>query len=101
MSTPTLIYVPRDAAALAMDADAVAAAIELAADERGLAVQVVRNGSRGLLWLEPLVEISTPEGRLAYGPVQPEDVPALFDAGWLTGAEHPLRLGLPEEIPYL
>lgn len=101
MSTPTLIYVPRDAAALAMDADAVAAAIELAADERGLAVQVVRNGSRGLLWLEPLVEISTPEGRLAYGPVQPEDVPALFDAGWLTGAEHPLRLGLTEEIPYL
>lgn len=101
MSTPILIYVPRDAAALAMDADAVAAAIELAADERGLAVQVVRNGSRGLLWLEPLVEISTPEGRLAYGPVQPEDVPALFDAGWLTGGEHPLRLGLTEEIPYL
>lgn len=101
MSTPTLIYVPRDAAALAMDADAVAAAIELAADERGLAVQVVRNGSRGLLWLEPLVEISTPEGRLAYGPVQPEDVPALFDAGWLAGGEHPLRLGLTEEIPYL
>ncbi|WP_241055079.1 formate dehydrogenase beta subunit [Achromobacter xylosoxidans] len=101
MSPPTLIYVPRDAAALAMDADAVAAAIELAADERGLAVQVVRNGSRGLLWLEPLVEINTPEGRLAYGPVQPEDVPALFDAGWLTGGEHPLRLGLTEEIPYL
>lgn len=101
MSTPTLIYVPRDAAALAMDADAVAAAIELAADERGLAVQVVRNGSRGLLWLEPLVEIATPEGRLAYGPVQPEDVPALFDAGWLAGGEHPLRLGLTEEIPYL
>ncbi|WP_241070307.1 formate dehydrogenase beta subunit [Achromobacter insuavis] len=101
MSSPTLIYVPRDAAALAMDADAVAAAIELAADERGLAVQVVRNGSRGLLWLEPLVEISTPEGRLAYGPVQPEDVPALFDAGWLAGGEHPLRLGLTDEIPYL
>lgn len=101
MSTPTLIYVPRDAAALAMDADAVAAAIELAADERGLAVQVVRNGSRGLLWLEPLVEINTPEGRLAYGPVQPEDVPALFDAGWLTGGAHPLSLGPTEEIPYL
>lgn len=101
MSAPTLIYVPRDAAALAMDADAVAAAIELAADERGLAVQVVRNGSRGLLWLEPLVEIATPQGRLAYGPVQPEDVPALFDAGWLTGGAHPLGLGLTEEIPYL
>ncbi|MFY3309091.1 formate dehydrogenase beta subunit [Achromobacter ruhlandii] len=101
MSAPTLIYVPRDAAALAMDADAVAAAIELAADERRLAVQVVRNGSRGLLWLEPLVEIGTPAGRVAYGPVQPEDVPALFDAGWLTGGEHPLGLGLTEEIPYL
>ncbi|OCZ68167.1 formate dehydrogenase [Achromobacter xylosoxidans] len=101
MSAPTLIYVPRDAAALAMDADAVAAAIELAADERGLAVQVVRNGSRGLLWLEPLVEIGTPAGRVAYGPVQPEDVPALFDAGWLTGGDHPLGLGLTEEIPYL
>lgn len=101
MSAPILIYVPRDAAALAMDADAVAAAIELAADERGLAVQVVRNGSRGLLWLEPLVEINTPEGRLAYGPVQPEDVPALFDAGWLTGGAHPLSLGPTEEIPYL
>ncbi|MGW8307624.1 MAG: formate dehydrogenase beta subunit [Achromobacter pulmonis] len=101
MTAPTLIYVPRDAAALAMDADAVAAAIELAADERGLAVQVVRNGSRGLLWLEPLVEIATPEGRLAYGPVQPEDVPALFDAGWLGGGDHPLRQGLTEEIPYL
>lgn len=101
MSAPTLIYVPRDAAALAMDADAVAAAIELAADERGLAVQVVRNGSRGLLWLEPLVEINTPQGRLAYGPVQPEDVPGLFDTGWLTGGAHPLGLGLTEEIPYL
>ncbi|NMU91685.1 formate dehydrogenase, partial [Achromobacter ruhlandii] len=89
MSAPTLIYVPRDAAALAMDADAVAAAIELAADERGLAVQVVRNGSRGLLWLEPLVEIGTPAGRVAYGPVPPEDVPALFDPGWLAGGGHP------------
>lgn len=101
MTAPITIYVPRDAAALAMDADAVAQAIEQAADERGLAVQVVRNGSRGLLWLEPLVEIATPDGRLAYGPVQPEDVPALFEAGWLTGGEHPLRLGLTEEIPYL
>lgn len=101
MTAPTVIYVPRDAAALAMDADAVAHAIERIADERGLAVQVVRNGSRGLLWLEPLVEITTPGGRLAYGPVQPDDVAGLFDAGWLTGGAHPLCLGLTEEIPYL
>jgi formate dehydrogenase iron-sulfur subunit len=101
MSSPIVIYVPRDAAALAMDADTVARDIERAADARGLSVQIVRTGSRGLLWLEPMVEITTPQGRVAYGPVQPEDVAALFDAGWLSGGEHPLRLGLTEEIPYL
>ncbi|WP_454696115.1 formate dehydrogenase beta subunit [Achromobacter aegrifaciens] len=101
MSSPIVIYVPRDAAALAMDADTVARDIERAADARGLSVQIVRNGSRGLLWLEPMVEIATPQGRIAYGPVQPEDVAALFDADWLAGGEHPLRLGLTEEIPYL
>jgi formate dehydrogenase iron-sulfur subunit len=101
MSAPIVIYVPRDAAALAMDADTVAHDIERTADARGLSVQIVRNGSRGLLWLEPMVEIATPQGRIAYGPVQPEDVAALFDAGWLNGGEHPLRLGLTEEIPYL
>lgn len=101
MSAPIVIYVPRDAAALAMDADEVARDIERAADERGLSVQIVRNGSRGLLWLEPLVEIATPQGRIAYGPVQPEDVAGLFEAGWLTGGEHALRLGPTEEIPYL
>ena len=101
MSAPVIIYVPRDAAALAMDADVVARDIERIADERGLSVQVVRNGSRGLLWLEPMVEIATPDGRVAYGPVAPEDVPALFDAGWLTGGAHALHLGLTEDIPYL
>jgi formate dehydrogenase iron-sulfur subunit len=95
------IYLPRDAAALAMGADAVAHAIEAEAHRRGLSIQLVRNGSRGLLWLEPLAEIVTPAGRMAYGPVQVEDVAALFDAGWLQGGEHPLRLGLTEEIPYL
>ena len=101
MNAPIRIYVPRDAAALAVDADAVARAIEVAAEQRGLAVQLVRNGSRGLLWLEPMVEIATPAGRVAYGPVQPEDVAGLFEAGWLQGGAHPLRLGPTEDIPYL
>ena len=100
MNAPIRIYVPRDAA-LAVDADAVARAIEVAAEQRGLAVQLVRNGSRGLLWLEPMVEIATPAGRVAYGPVQPEDVAGLFEAGWLQGGAHPLRLGPTEDIPYL
>ncbi len=102
MSAPVRIYVPRDAAALAVGADEVASAIEAEAARLGQAVEIVRNGSRGLLWLEPLVEIATPQGRMAYGPVAPEDVAALFAGGWLAGrAGHPLAHGLTEEIPYL
>ncbi|WP_026638610.1 formate dehydrogenase beta subunit [Bordetella petrii] len=101
MSTPVTVYLPRDAAALAMDADAVALAIAQEAARRGLAVNLVRNGSRGLLWLEPLAEVATPAGRIAYGPVQPEDVPGLFDAGWLQGGAHPLCHGPTQEIGYL
>lgn len=87
------VYVPRDAAALAAGADAVAAEIA-----RHAGVEVVRNGSRGLLWLEPLVEVQTPAGRIAYGPVTPEDLPSLEAAGFLQGNAHPLRLGPVEEI---
>jgi formate dehydrogenase iron-sulfur subunit len=100
-AAPITVYVPRDAAALAVGADDVARAIEAEAARRGHAVRIVRNGSRGLLWLEPLVEIATPTGRIAYGPVQAEDLPALFDAGWLQGGAHALGHGLTEEIPYL
>lgn len=99
-STVTL-YVPRDAAALAVGADAVANAIEQEAQQRGLSVDIVRNGSRGLLWLETLVEVATPDGRVAYGPVEPEDVAGLFEAGWLQGKTHALCHGQTEDIPYL
>ncbi|EWM48104.1 respiratory-chain NADH dehydrogenase 51 Kd subunit [Bordetella holmesii 35009] len=65
-------------------------------------VELVRNGSRGLLWLEPLVEIQTPQGRVAYGPVTTGEVSALFAAGWLGGqTAHPLCQGFTEDIPYL
>jgi formate dehydrogenase iron-sulfur subunit len=92
------VYVPRDTAALAMDADAIAGAIERVASARNADVKVVRNGSRGLLWLEPLVEVQTPAGRIAYGPVRRDDVPSLFACGFLRGDAHPLRLGPVEEI---
>jgi len=97
----TRVFVPRDAAALSVGADAVAAAVEREAAARGLGLTVVRNGTRGLLWLEPLVEVERPEGRIAYGPVTPEDVPGLFEAGFLEGQPSPLCLGPTEEIPYL
>ncbi len=92
----TRLFIPRDAAALAVGADAVAAAFA-AVD----GVRIVRNGSRGLLWLEPLIEVETPRGRIAYGPVAPGDVPGLLAAGMLQGGDHPLCLGLTEEILYL
>lgn len=95
------VYVPRDAAARSVGADEVAQQIQLAAIEGGFGVDVVRNGSRGLLWLEPLVEVVTPEGRIGYGPVTPEDVPDLLAAGTLDGADHPLRLGPVDQLPWL
>ncbi len=95
------MYVPGDAAACALGADAVAEAIVREASSRDLQISLVRNGSRGLFWLEPMVEVNTPGGRVAYGAVQASDVPALFDAGLFNGGEHALRLGLVEQIPYL
>ena len=94
------VFVPRDSAALAVGADDVARAITATAGTRGEDVRVVRNGSRGLLWLEPLVEVATPAGRVAYGPVTAADVPGLFAAGFLRGAKHALAHGPTEEIPY-
>lgn len=95
----TTVFVPRDAAALAVGADAVAAAIAVQAKARGQEIELVRNGSRGLLWLEPLVEVQTPAGRVAYGPVSATDVASLFTADFLQGGTHPLALGPTEAIP--
>jgi len=95
------LFVPRDAGALALGADEVERAIIAAERARGLEIEIVRTGSRGLFWLEPMIEVATPEGRIAYGPVRPADVDGLFDAGLLDGAPHRLRLGRPEEIPFL
>ncbi len=95
------IFVPRDAAALALGADRVAKAIAQEIDRRGLDARLVRNGSRGMVWLEPLVEVETDRGRVAYGPVKTGDVAGLFDAGLMDGGGHDLCLGLTEEIPFL
>jgi formate dehydrogenase iron-sulfur subunit len=91
------VFVPCDSAAVSVGADAVAQAIAGQRPE----VTLVRNGSRGLFWLEPLVEVETSRGRVAYGPVSANDVPGLLQAGMLEGKPHALRLGLTEEIPYL
>jgi formate dehydrogenase iron-sulfur subunit len=95
-----VVYVPRDASARSVGADEVAAAIADESKRRGLDVMIVRNGSRGLLWLEPLVEVVTPNGRVAYGPVDANDIPAMLDAGMLEGAPHRTYHGDIESLPY-
>jgi len=94
------LYIPIDAGALAVGADDVATAMRVAAARHNAAVDIVRNGSRGLYWLEPLVEVETPAGRIAYGPVAPGDVDSLLRAILGDGA-HPLRQGPTEDIPWL
>ena len=90
------VYVPCDAAAIAVGANKVAKVLAA----KNLDIAIVRNGSRGLLWLEPLIEVETPEGRIAYGPVGVADLDGILAAGMLSGGAHPLRLGKVEEIPY-
>jgi len=96
-----VVYIPRDASALSLGAERVARAVASEASARGLEVRIVRTGSRGLMWLEPLVEVATPRGRQAYGPVQVQDVAGLFDAGFLEGQVHRLAHGPVEHIEWL
>ena len=95
------IRVPRDAGALSLGAGAVASALADECASSGMDVRIVRSGSRGLYWLEPLVEVETPAGLVAYGPVAAADVPSLLRAGLLHGGEHALRLGDIATHPYL
>ncbi|MFZ0097733.1 MAG: NADH-quinone oxidoreductase subunit NuoF [Gemmobacter sp.] len=88
------VWVPRDAAAKALGAEDVVAALQAEAARRGIDLTVIRNGSRGMVWLEPLVEVEGPEGRMAFGPMTPADVAQVFDGG-------PKALGLTEELPWL
>ena len=83
------VYVPRDSAARSMGADEVADALEVVAGNHGF--EIIRNGSRGLLWLEPMVEVETASGRIAYGPVSAEDVPSLLAKDFVQGGDHRLQ----------
>lgn len=96
------IYVPRDTTAIAKGANKIAVLIERAALSRGVDINLVRTSSRGLYWLEPLVEVDTEEGRIGFGPVSEKNVSSLFEKKFYTGkTKHALCVGLVEEIPYL
>ncbi len=95
------VYVPRETSSVSVGANEVAVAIAREAGDAGISIELVRNGSWGASWLEPLVEVQVGEQRIAYGNVEPDDVPELFAAGLLEGGEHSKRLGPTNEIPYL
>lgn len=101
MTASIRVFVPRETAALSLGADEVAGAILREAETRGLPVDLVRNGSWGMSWAEPLVEVETESGRIAYAGITENDVTSLFDAGFLTGGAHVKCLGPTQEIPYL
>ena len=91
------IFVPGDSAAISVGADEVAAAIAL----KVAGATIIRNGSRGALWLEPMVEVETAQGRMAYGPVTADDIDSLMAADFVNGGAHALSLGLTESIEWL
>ncbi len=94
------IFVPRDVAAIAAGSDRVAAAIAAEAEKRGLSIELVRNGSRGAFFMEPLVEVETPFGRVGYREITTDDVPSLFDAGFISGGDHELCIGKTDDHPW-
>src|SRR6266851_1926341 len=95
------VFIPGDAGALAVGADEVTKALHQAAASRNIDIEMVRTGSRGLCWLEPLVEVARPSGRVAYGPVAPGDAISLIDAALAQDGPHPLRIGIADDIPWL
>jgi formate dehydrogenase iron-sulfur subunit len=94
------VFLSRDAAAKALGSEATARAVRSETQARDLDVTLVRTGSRGMVWLEPLMEVETPAGRIAFGPVTADGVAALFADG-VPGPDHPACLGLTEDLPWI
>ncbi len=97
----TRVFISRDSAALAVGAERVTQSLRAEAAKRALTLDIIRTGSRGLHWVEPLIEVETPRGRVGYGPLTPNDVAALLDAGMLNGAAHAKCVGVVDEHPWL
>ena len=95
------VYVPRDTASVSVGAHDVAIEIARQSKASGADIRLIRNGSWGATWLEPLVEVEVGDQRIAYGNVEPGDVAGLFASGFLEGGQHDKRIGPTNEIPYL
>ncbi|MFY0732248.1 formate dehydrogenase beta subunit [Pseudomonas sp. NFX15] len=90
-----------DSLARAVGAEEVAVALITQSWDHDFALELQRTSSRGLYWLEPLLEVDTPEGRIGFGPMTAADVPSVLDALKRDPSAHPLALGLVEELPWL
>jgi len=95
-----IVCVPGEATSRSFGTDKVAAAIAGEAHRRGIDVSIKRTGSRGAFFLEPLVEIDLPGGRVGYAGIGEEDVPGLFDAGFLQGGSHEKCIDDPALHPF-
>ncbi|GHF20526.1 formate dehydrogenase subunit beta [Kordiimonas sediminis] len=93
----TRLYIPLDTSAVACGADDVAANL----NQAGLDIEIIRTGSRGMAWLEPLIEVETDHGRIGYGPVDIADIESLITADFLKGGDHPLSIGVVDHFPWL
>ena len=102
LDLPKKLFVPRDTGACSLGANQVASKLKHHFKSQDIPIEVVRNGSRGLYWLEPLVEIETKLGRVAYGPIGIDDVDDFINKScWEINTSHPKHLGLTEEISFL
>ena len=101
MADVTVIHVPADSAARSVGADELAAALAVHANAHGWTLDLRRPGSRGLYWLEPMVEVETDGTRVAFGPLAPGQVDELFDAAGEPDRSHHACLGPVDDIPAL
>jgi formate dehydrogenase iron-sulfur subunit len=102
MTATIKISVPGDSAARSVGADQVAADLATEAARRRLDVSIIRTGSRGLYWLEPLVEVHTAQSRIGFGPIGRDDIAELFENLLRTTPQHhPRYLGPVDEITWL
>ena len=94
------IYIARETSARSVGADHIAQQLQALTQQAGLDIDIIRHGSRGMTWLEPLLEVDTAQGRVAYGPVTPDDLNGLLGAEFYLGKPHELGHGLTEQLSY-
>ena len=97
--TALRLFLPLDSIAVSLGADDVVDALKFEAAKRKYDLTIVRTGSRGMHWLEPLLEIERSGSRVGYANVAESDAAALLDA--IAGdGDHEKFVGPVEEIPF-